>query len=429
MGYRPIVFQTERDFPTRPLELWEFVANTDGLNREIGMPHVTYGPLMVSADSLYREASARFWGLLKARWREYPFEWVRGERYAVLRVFEAGFLDTFYGGMELRPREQGSCLRLFAEVTPRTLVGWGMARLIGRKGIRETLALCDRFVGLRATDVALSVAPASRASAVNRPRLDQLVVALRRASLPESLVQRFARHVAAAPDREVFRMQPYALADGWGAERAEVLRLCIQAARLGALYHTWEIMCPNCRVPKAEAAALSGVPARFHCDGCGVEYGTDLAQNVELRYSIHPSLRPAKDEIYCIGGPANFPHIWVQQYLPPGTERAVRVVLPGEGFRVRALRVNVTCPLEPDSAGPAEATFTYRDDGWYQMRQTFSPGTVTVRLRNETAGIMVAVIEQIRRDPRAITAAQAMLLPEFREAAQGDPRSATASPG
>lgn len=425
MGYQPIILQAERDFSVSPGALWDLLANTDQLNREIGMPYVAYGPVVVSADAFYREAGARFLGLFAARWREYPFEWVRGERYAVLRVFEAGLLDVFYGGMELRSHTDGTSVRVFAEVTPRTVIGWGMARLMGRKGIRDTLAFCERSVATRNSGSDSPSSPPSRVSPVDRDRLDQLLAALRGSRLSERLVARFARHVVAAPDREVLRMQPFALADGWGADRTAVLRLFIQAERLGVLYHTWEILCPNCRVPHAEVATVGGLPSRVHCDLCAVEYDADLTQNVELRYSVHPSLRPASGETYCIGGPANFPHIWAQQYLLPGAERVVSVTLPAEPFRVRALRVNAVCPLDPDPAGPSEVAFTYRDDGWYQMRQRFVPGPVTARFRNETAHVIVAVIEQVQWNPLAITAAQVMTLPEFRELAQAEVRSAT----
>lgn len=417
MTYQPVILEAQRNFPLRPGVLWDLLANTDDLDREIGMPTVAFGPVVVSADGFYRQATARFWGLLAVRWREYPFEWVRGERYAVLRAFETGFLDTFYGGAELSPSAEGTSVRLFAEVTPRTLIGWATARPMGAKGLRDSLAYCERFVALRQSGVDLLVPPPSHVNPADQARLDQLVAALHAASVPEPLVKRFARHLATASDREVLRMQPYALADGWGADRADVLRLFVQAARLGALYYTWEIMCPNCRVRHGQARTLAEVPSRVHCDVCAVEYDADLKQNVELRYSVHPSLRPARDEIYCIGGPANSPHVWVQQYLLPGTERTLSVTLPNEAFRVRALRVQATCPLEPDPAGPSEVAFTYRDDGWYQLRQKFSPGSVSLHLRNETHRVVVVVIEQVRWDPRAITAAQVMLLPEFRDLA------------
>ena len=96
MGYRPISVEAHRNFSLSPGVLWDLLANTDSLNREIGMPTVAFGPVFVDADGFYRQGAARFWGRLRMRWREYPFEWVRGERYAVLRAFETGFLDTFY---------------------------------------------------------------------------------------------------------------------------------------------------------------------------------------------------------------------------------------------------------------------------------------------------------------------------------------------
>ena len=418
VAYQPILFEVERNFPLSPAELWDLLANTDQLNQEIGMPHVAYGPVTVTGDGMYRQATTRFWGWLAARWREYPFEWVRGVRYAVLRAFEAGFLDTFYGGTDLRPHPEGTSVRVFAEVTPRTLVGVGVSRLMGWKGIRATLAYCEEFVALRRSGSDLQFPLPGRVSPMNRAQLNRLLAGLREAGIPEPLVTRFGRHLAMAPDREVLRMQPFALADGWGAERADVLRLFVTAARVGGLFYTWEIMCPNCRVPHAGAATIAGLAGRFHCDVCAVDYDADLARNVELRYSVHPSLRPATEEIYCIGGPANFPHVWVQQYLLPGTERPVVVTLKHEAFRVRALRTNMTCPLDPVRGGPAEVAFTYRDDGWYQIRQTFSPGPVTVRFRNETSRVVVAIIEQVQWDPRAITAAQVMALPEFQELAQ-----------
>jgi adenylate cyclase len=417
MAYKTILLEAQREYALRPAILWDLLAKTDDLDRETGMPTVAYGPVVVSADGFYRQAAARFRGLLTVRWREYPFDWVRGERYTFLRVFEAGFLDTFYGGAELSPVGNGTAVRLFAELTPRTLLGWGVARVMGRRGLRDTLAFCERAVALQGSDSDIGVAPPSHATPVNQARLDQLVEALRAASLPERLVQRFARHVTGAPDREVLRMQPFGLADLWGAERAEILRLCIQAARVGCLYHTWEVMCPNCRVPKASASTVAGIPQQFHCDTCGIDYAADLARSVELRYSVHPSLRAAKEVVYCIGGPAYSPHVWVQQYLLAGTERVVSVKLGDEPFRARALRANAICPLEPDAAGPPEVAFTYRDDGWLQMQQRFRPGRVTIRLRNETSQVVVVVIEQERWDPRAITATQVLSLDEFRDVA------------
>jgi len=134
MGYRTIVREGGRDFPVPPQDLWDALADTDHLNQIVGLPHVVYGSLMVTAEAFYREAAAAFGGFLKLAWREYPFEWVRHQRYSVARLFESGPLDVFHGGVEVRTEGSGSRLRAFAEVTPRTLVGWFVARRLVAKG-------------------------------------------------------------------------------------------------------------------------------------------------------------------------------------------------------------------------------------------------------------------------------------------------------
>jgi hypothetical protein len=410
MAYRPVLLSRVKEYPLPPQVLWDLLANTDNLDREIGMPYVSYGPLTVTADAIYRRAMAGSGPLTGTSWREYPFEWVRGERYAVLRLFERGLLDSFYGGIEVSPSPAGSRLRLFGELTPRSLPGWFAARLLGGKGLRDTLAYCDRFLRDRlAGDLGLP--PASRRTATDPTRLQRLLERASQAGIASQIVRRFGRHLADAPDPEVLRMRPYALADGWGAPREEVLRLLAAAEREGGLVRSWEVMCPNCRVPKVSATELTGIPPRFHCDTCGIDFESDLSRWVELRFSVHPALRPAREEIYCAGGPANSPHVYVQQYLPPRKERLVSVELAAEPYRARILRGLDVCPLEPDGGGPAEALLTYREDGWYQITQRFRPGRVTLRLRNETAQVAVAVIEQALRDPCAITAAELLQAP------------------
>ena len=291
---------------------------------------------------------------------------------------------------------------------------------MARRGLREIFGYCDRFVALRAAGRDIVLPPPPRISPVDRAALGALLEGLRGDRIGEPLLARFARHLTSASDAEVLRMQPFGLADSWGADRAELLRLLVRAERRGALFHTWEVMCPNCRVATTRATTLAGVPERFHCDACGIEYASDLEQWVELRYSVHPRLRAATDDVYCIGGPANTPHVWAQQYLLPGTERVFSVRLPEEAFRVRALRVNQVCPLEPDGTAASDVTLAYRHDGWLQMRQQFKPGPITVRLRNEAPQVVVAVLERVGADPRAITAAQVMRQAEFGEIAGAD---------
>jgi adenylate cyclase len=413
--HAPISLERTLNLPVPTRELWDLLANTDHLDRSVGMPHVVFGGLTVTADGIFREARACAWGIYRARWREYPFEWVRGQRYAVLRVFEAGLLDTFYGGVEIAPGEPGSRLRVFVELSPRTWLGRLPAWLVGRKGVRDVLDYCRRYVAMRAGGDDIRLPPPTRITPPDPEALARLLDRLAAAGLAPAVVSRFGRHVGAASDAEVLRMQPYGLAESWGADRSEVLRLLSTAEGQGAVCHRWEVMCPGCRVPLASTGSLAALPGRVHCEACGIDYESDLARSVELRYAVQAALRPAKDEVYCIGGPANTPHIWLQQYLLPGTERLLALPLPAEPFRVRALRSQAICPAEPEEMAGDEMAFTWQASGWLQIRQRFRPGVVRLRLRNETDRVMVAILEQQRWDPLAITAAQVLEGAEFRE--------------
>ncbi|MCZ6680489.1 MAG: hypothetical protein O7E52_24930, partial [Candidatus Poribacteria bacterium] len=104
MPLRSRHFSVEKAFDDFPISTaWELLANTDHLNRTIGLPAITFDQVTVSEEDFYRAASAKALGIQTVRWKEYPFEWIRDRHYAVLRVFENGPFTRFYGGIEFTP--------------------------------------------------------------------------------------------------------------------------------------------------------------------------------------------------------------------------------------------------------------------------------------------------------------------------------------
>ncbi len=178
MSATPILLESERRLPLPVRAVWEHLADTDGMDRELGLPTVTYGPVAVTADGFYRKAAARFWGVLGARWREYPFEWVREERYSVLRAFEAGFLNTFYGGVQLRAEGGQTVVRFFAELTPRGILGRLVAAVMGRKGLRDSARYCEALTARQRAGTDLPARLPSRSTATDPRRLEALAQGL-----------------------------------------------------------------------------------------------------------------------------------------------------------------------------------------------------------------------------------------------------------
>jgi class 3 adenylate cyclase len=276
------------------------------------------------------------------------------------------------------------------------------------------MTYCDKFfasVQTRQPDPL----PRSNHSRASRATLDRILTRLEREpSIASALIQKLERHVIEGADEEVLRMKPFALADRWNADRLETLRLFLYATREGLLHLDWELMCPNCRVPKAEYRSLQNLSSEFHCDLCGVNYEADVDRYTELRFSVNPEVRPAEDTIYCIGGPVNTPHICIQQYLPPGEERVVTATLNNELLQARALRHNHKSVLKPDHHASEQIVLTHTEEGWRPALPTFKPGRVTVRWRNESDKVLVAVMEKLEWDNTAVTAAQVTAMQEFR---------------
>jgi class 3 adenylate cyclase len=219
-------------------------------------------------------------------------------------------------------------------------------------------------------------------------------------------------------------VRPFALADAWGADRQETLRLLLHATRVGLFELRWEVMCPNCRVPKAESPALARLPNRFHCETCGIDYDIDFDQRVELRFTVHPSVRQAADSVYCIGSPLRMPHVVAQQYLRPHEERQLDLRLKGP-LRLRAVagshRLEVV-PV-PEKARSADVRITYADGRWVGPHSLAAPDRDGVlvpkdaglRLHNQTNGTLLAVLEEVEWTGEATTAAQVTTLQEFRD--------------
>jgi class 3 adenylate cyclase len=424
---RPLRVEREDRFAISAAELWELLGNTEHVNRLIGLPKVTFGPAQETAEGMFRPASTRMLGI-RLKWREYAFDWVRDRRHSVLRVYESGPLERIHLGVELTPDDGGCRVRQFAEIAPRR--GWPLARLVARVVTRRNMDALERFCreherlhreravgaeGAPGTEGARPDLPRKGTARVERRLLTALCARLRR-DLPvdAAALARLAGLIAQGSDEEVLRMRPFALARRWGLSREAVLGTFLYATTVGLLELDWELMCPNCRVPKAGFRTFGTVTEQFHCDLCGVDYAADLDRTTELRFSVHPSVRKAEDAIHCIGGPHNGRHILVQQGLRRGESETVLATLPAEPLRVRVLRLNRTVELRPDPHGPEVLALGFDGERWGASSLGFRPGPVRLEWHNRGDRTHVAVLEREEWDPDAATAARVMALPEFR---------------
>lgn len=412
----------ERIYPMGLSEAWRLLADTDHLNRSIGLPSVEFSPLNGAKGELVREAHARAYGIVPVRWKEYPFDWVRERRYLVRREFEGGPLAVIEVGLELEPAQSGVHVLVYADFTPANFTGRILWRL-GAGLVDRTIEFCDHYLRRR-DEGRIDPVPVAGRPVLDERRLGEALAQLRARPVSRQLLPYLEARVREGADDQVLRLRAFAVAESWNADRAETLRLFLHAASAGLFQLAWQLMCPNCRVPKAQATSLATLPPQFHCDTCGITYDTALDRRVELRFSVHPRVRRASDAIYCIGGPLRMPHVAAQQFLRPGESRPLAPPLE-EPLRLRAVGGSGELVVQP--APPARAareiSLIYAAGRWTgplsltgEDQQTLAlPAGCSLVLRNQTAGPLLAVLEDLRWTDEAVTAAAALDLQEFRE--------------
>jgi class 3 adenylate cyclase len=410
--------EDRRRYPMSRAEAWGLLADTDHLNRSIGLPPIEFSAL---PDPLLRRARAKAFGVIPVRWKEFPFEWVRGERYVVRREFESGPVRCAEIGIELVDEDSAVTVKSFADLTAPTLAAPVLGRLGGAQ-VTSLLDFCDRYLTRKAAGRADPVPVPRQRPEIDTERLERLLTELRAFPVRADLLAALRERIREGSDDQLVRLRPFALADTWNADRLEVLRLMLYATRCGLFELRWELMCPNCRVPKDEVARLSDLPANFHCEICGISYGTTFDQNVELRFSVHPSVRVASDHVYCIGGPLRMPHIAAQQYLRPGEQRRL-VIAAAAPVHLRAVGSTSRLSIVP---GPPNdrvqtLTITYAEGRWTAPHSLTEgdtlllPDGAALSLRNETAGPVLAVLEDAAWRGDATTAAEVTTMQEFRD--------------
>ncbi len=392
-------------------QVWELLAHTDRLNRQIGLAAVFYEEPTTDEFGIYRPARARLAGLWM-NWREYLFQWEQNERYTVVRRYSKGPIASFEGGLELEELgENRTRLTLWSRMDGRGAAGRALVPLVARRFLRRSIDFC-KIAFVEGEPPPKPFGPPPRARDWNRLALDSGISRLCKMPIKENYAVELRLFLAGAGDDEVAAIRPFEWADARGLNRHEALRTCLYAVRVGLLNLRWSMMCPNCRVSKVEVASLAQVAQTVHCELCGVNYDLNFDRYVELRFAVNPSVRAASSAIYCVSGPFRTPHIVEQVTIEPGQNHSFRLKYPMP-MRVRTIGLNHSMDVNESDAG---TLFTLSDAGW---KATNCIGTQTgephLCIANATAAPFAAVMEKREWDDSAVTAARVTALQEFRD--------------
>jgi class 3 adenylate cyclase len=379
-------FHWRHELAASPAALWPLVADTDRFNRDTGVPPVE---VLGTERNARRRLRLRRLGV-PVEWEEEPFEWLRPERFGVVRRFVRGPIAELRVQARLEERgDGGTSLDYEVRVRPRNLLGvvaaWVQIGLLSRIRFARAFRAYDRL----ATTEEEPERPA-RLAPGGGERLRRGAEELRGRGLDPRLVESLVRLLERGDEQALARLRPYELADAWRAGRRESLELLLHATRAGLTDLRWELLCPSCRGAAAAATTLRELESGVHCETCGIDVRSDLDRSVEVTFAASPSVRAVETREFCVGGPQLSPHVVAQQLLGPAERRRLTVQLRPGTYRVRALG---------EAGGDAfEAT-----------------GETVVTLANDSERERLLRLERTEWRDRAATAAEVTSLQAFRD--------------
>jgi len=417
MAFSEQYFRWQWSLRSSPEALWPFVSDTNRFNYDGGNPSLKEEPANGALPSGYRHLYGTLpMGTLE--WDEEPYEWVRPERFGVMRHFRQGFMERLLVEMELAPRaDGGTVLTSHIRVKPRDLSGLFIIPYFiswrTRRHFDKSFRAYDRIASLPTPSV-LDFPGNVNFITGGRRRLKATREALLQQGAWPHLVERLVHIIQNSDDMTVSRLRPYMLADVWGISRRHVLSTFLWATREGMLSFEWNVLCPLCRGSKQTTTTLGDVASQVHCDSCNIDFTVNFDRSVELTFHPNPAIRPHFTDQFCVGGPQVTPHIVVQQQVGPNDMRELTLPLEEGRYRMRTLALRGGQFLRVRSKAESQGAFYASVDSWPNVEPELS-SKPTLQLQNRTDVSQVFILERMAWSDQAATAAEVTTLQTFRD--------------
>jgi class 3 adenylate cyclase len=429
------------DLPVAPDLLWPAIADTSRMNRVLGVSEMKF-----EDRGGLRHGSSRP-GRVKHEWVEVPWNWVAGQWLESLRVYERGFPRAVYavydlqplyadakrGGAEAEGRAEpqsspkgrgpgeaprasagiiGTRLYIYFGAVPRNRIGALALRVgfpsVGKAYARVLPQVASQLENMRPAVLALpppSLDPGAEA------RLASIRARLVERGLDARAVERLVDWVRTGDEQDLHRIQVRERARVWGVDEDELLRVALHATREGMLELSWDVVCPHCRGVTDENSTLSNLPASGGCEVCGIDFGTDSAEAVEITFHVHPSIRDVPKRTFCSAEPAHKDHIRVQLAVAPGASASVAPRLPAGRYRLRLDREKRYGFLDvgPASGGAIE---------WAASAppvEVATPGAPSLTIVNDSSEPRTFIVETAQWTDTALRPGHLLSFQDFRD--------------
>ena len=409
---REFHYRWEFHLKSPPERLWPLVADTNRFNRDTGVPAVKSVSQPGESGRRLRLTSLG----IPIEWEEQPFEWVRPQRFGVVRRYSKGPMAELRVRAELEPHNGGTKLLYELWAKPKNLLG-AIAipiqiGIISARNFARTFREYDKAAQTERSRP-IESAPEFEFTPGGRARLIALGKKLVSDGVDEQAIAVLVDRVETADDFMLSRIRPYRLADESGRPRRQMLEACLQATRAGMLDLQWNLVCPMCRGGEAKDS-LAELASNVHCNGCNIDFNVNFEQSVELTFRPNPSIRQINVETFCVGGPQVTPHIVAQQFLKPQSRRAIDIQLEEGRYRLRTSGLPGWQPVLVTSNGSCGAAISASPQGWSNGEIELS-GSCSLELENALEDDQLFVLERTAWSDEAATAAEVTALQAFRD--------------
>ena len=398
-------------FSPPPAVFWPILADTARFNEASGLPAYHVEELPQPDGSVRRIGSAKLGGM-RMVWEERPYQWVLDQEFTGRRVFSKGPFEWFGTRMRLEPDGTGSRVTFTLEGKPRGLLGALILRsgMLGKVGSKTEAMLRTAALYLEGErPLPFDYAPpALPVGAVERMAL--MAERIEQGDYGHDLARRLVGHISTAQEVDLLRMRPLKLARQWGVPARYAVELCLEAARIGLLRLSLDLLCPRCRGAKQSVVSLDQLPKTAHCPSCNITFDANFSKSVELSFRPVPQVRDLSIGEFCVGGPQMTPHVVAQQILAPGERRSVQAALPPGDYRRRTLSPGGETDI--GFAGGAFPTVTANGRGAVAGPPA-PPGMLA--FANPTAAEVALVIESRDWVRDALTAHHVTTMQAFRD--------------
>jgi class 3 adenylate cyclase len=396
-----------------PQTIWPYASDTNRFNRDTGQPKVEMLKIARGVKQVRMKIP-----MIRVEWEEEPFEWTYPYAFGIVRRYSKGPIDEMRVQANFDPRPDGGTHVRYQTwmKTGDPLVQLALPFVIGviaKNRFEKVFRAYDRLASQPHS--VIGMARQRGLSLRGRARFKSLSEAAVQQGTTASLLARLEEFLDRADELSVQRIRPYVLADGWGADRRDVLETFLRATRAGILDMSWDLLCPSCRGTSEGHTNLGSVTGRSHCNTCQIDFTVNFDHNIEVVFKPNPSVRGVEsDAFFCVGSPQLQPHVVMSQSIAALRSLPVSLQLEPGRYALRAATIPGSIALIADAEGAPRADIRVTSFGWPPEQQRVSVHP-TLNLINATDVVQTFQLERTAWSDQAATAADVTALQVFRD--------------